>query len=481
MVGRITRPGPSAGAIAVAPARPAAEDACGRPTRPAGESACGRSRRGRTERPGRPPSGCRGAYLGGAPGVAGRRDGRREAPRPPRLPTSCLRARRARARRPGAPPRRRRTARRRPPGRRRRRRSRRRARPRRPRPACPPPSASRAASMLRALPWLTGTAVTTTRSAARISSRFSACASSPTGENGASTAIGRPSSRPGLFVGVEGVEDAGGDFVPGVHELAHHAGAGAAAADQVDAAAALAAQPRRERQIRASGVPVQVGAHAVHGVEDLGPQHLVGRPERRHLAVAQHQQLVEVVQRQVEVVQDAEHREPVRVQLLEQVEEPQLVRDVEGRRRLVEQQQRRLLHERLRQHHELLLAAGELREAAARELGDAETRQRPLGVVRTPPGPCRGSTRPSRRPRARRGRSRARSAAARARPRAPCPCAGSVRVGTPLPAPRPRPADGRRRSGRSAWTCRCRWGRRCRRTRRPRARTRCGAAPGRSS
>ena len=71
---------------------------------------------------------------------------------------------------------------------------------------------------------------------------------------------------------------------------------------------------------------------------------------------------------------------PSGVELLEQVEQPQLVRDVERGGGLVQQQERRLLHERLRQHHELLLAAGELREPAAREVGDPETRQRRLGV-----------------------------------------------------------------------------------------------------
>ena len=66
---------------------------------------------------------------------------------------------------------------------------------------------------------------------------------------------------------------------------------------------------------------------------------------------------------------------------LQQVEEAQLMRHVEGRGRLVEQQELRLLHERLRQHDELLLAARELREAAVGQLGDAETRQRQLGVA----------------------------------------------------------------------------------------------------
>ena len=328
-----------------------------------------------------------------------------------------------RGRPPAAPPRRRRTARRRRPG-----------RPTAPTKSLartpssahtgmPAASASRAASMLRALPWLTGTAQTTTRSAARISSRFSACASSPTGGERRLHGHVQAELAAGLLVGVEGVEDAGGDFVPGVHQLAHEAGAGAAAADQVHAAAALAAQPRRERQVRAAGVPVQVRAHAVHGLDDLGPQHVVGRPERRHLPVAEHQQLVEVVQRQVEVVQDAEHREAVGVELLEQVEQAELVRDVERRGRLVEQQERRLLHERLREHHELLLAAGELREPAARQLGDPEARQRLLGVAAARGVLAAAVARPSRRPRARRGRSRGRSAAARARPRAPCPCA----------------------------------------------------------
>src|SRR5665647_48470 len=90
---------------------------------------------------------------------------------------------------------------------------------------------------------------------------------------------GEPELRARLLVGVKRVEDAGGHVVSGVHQLAHQPRAGAAAAHQVHAAAALGAQPRREREVGAPGVTVQVGAHAVHGLDDLGPQHFVRRPE----------------------------------------------------------------------------------------------------------------------------------------------------------------------------------------------------------
>src|SRR5665648_263500 len=79
-------------------------------------------------------------------------------------------------------------------------------------------------------------------------------------------------------------------------------------------------------------------------------------------------------------MEDADHRQALAVELLQQVEEPQLVRHVEGGGRLVEQQELGLLHERLRQYDELLLATRELREPAPSQLGDAETRQRQLGV-----------------------------------------------------------------------------------------------------
>ena len=70
--------------------------------------------------------------------------------------------------------------------------------------------------------------------------------------------------------------------------------------------------------------------------------------------------------------------------MLEQVEQLELMGDVEGRGRLVEQQQLGLLHERLGKHHELLLAARELGEAAIRQLRDAETGQRLSGIAARP-------------------------------------------------------------------------------------------------
>ncbi len=144
-------------------------------------------------------------------------------------------------------------------------------------------------------------------------------------------------------------------------------------------AAGLAGSSRREREIGAAGVVVHVGAHAVDGLEDLGRERLFGRAPGSHAALRQDQQPVEIGERQVQVVQDADHGEAVGVQLFEQLEQAQLMRHIEARCRFVEEQDAGVLHERLGQHDHLLLAARELGEAALGKLGYAELAERRRG------------------------------------------------------------------------------------------------------
>ena len=70
---------------------------------------------------------------------------------------------------------------------------------------------------------------------------------------------------------------------------------------------------------------VQERAHAVHRLDDLGPQNIGGRPVRRHLAFGEDEQSTEVVQRKVQVVKNTDHRQPLPVELLEKIEKTQLV------------------------------------------------------------------------------------------------------------------------------------------------------------
>ncbi len=123
-------------------------------------------------------------------------------------------------------------------------------------------------------------------------------------------------------------------------------------------------------------VAVQVGAHAVDRLEHVGRERLGGRAPSRHAAAREHEQPVEIGERQVQVVQHADHGEPVAVQLAQQLEEGELVRDVEARRRLVQEQHAGALDERLGEHDHLLLAARELGEGALGEGGDAEPVER---------------------------------------------------------------------------------------------------------
>ena len=70
-----------------------------------------------------------------------------------------------------------------------------------------------------------------------------------------------------------------------------------------------------------------------------------------------------------EIVRHVHHRQAaLAAQPVDLVEHASLRHDVEPRRRLVEHDERRLAHERDRDHHALLLAAGELVRVASREL-----------------------------------------------------------------------------------------------------------------
>ena len=86
-----------------------------------------------------------------------------------------------------------------------------------------------------------------------------------------------------------------------------------------------------------------------------------------HPAVAQRDEVVGVAARLVEVVEHHHDRAAALAhEVVEQVEHVDLVREVEERRRLVEQEDLGLLRERHRDPRALALAAGELVERARR-------------------------------------------------------------------------------------------------------------------
>ena len=133
---------------------------------------------------------------------------------------------------------------------------------------------------------------------------------------------------------------------------------------------------RHRRAGTISGQPgLRVGddarAQAEHALHERGVDDLRRVALGHDRALAHRDQVVGVAARVVEVVEHGDDGVAVvLVQVRAQVEHLELVRDVEERRRLVEQQQRRLLGEHHRQPDALALAAGELVDRAPGEVVD---------------------------------------------------------------------------------------------------------------
>ena len=110
------------------------------------------------------------------------------------------------------------------------------------------------------------------------------------------------------------------------------------------------------------------------------------RRAERHLAAVQAQNAVEAAGA-LDVVARHEQRPALGAQLLEHAGDQRGARRVDPRQRLVEQQQARVLHERACQQGALALATGELAEARAGAVGEADALER--GRSRRPVGPAR--------------------------------------------------------------------------------------------
>ena len=122
-----------------------------------------------------------------------------------------------------------------------------------------------------------------------------------------------------------------------------------------------------------------------------GREHVGGRALGDDPAVGQQRQPVGVLAGEGEVVQRAEHGEPVlAAQPVDQVEHLLGVAEVERRRRLVEQEHPRLLGQRPGQHGALLLAAGERGQRPVGQGAEAEAvhdvgDHLPVDAARAPP------------------------------------------------------------------------------------------------
>ena len=112
---------------------------------------------------------------------------------------------------------------------------------------------------------------------------------------------------------------------------------------------------------------------AVGGLQDLRAQ-APGRAERDLAAVEAQDALPGA--RLADVVGRHQQRPPLPPQLLEQRLDARGAGRVDARQRLVEQQHRRVLHQRAGDQHALALAAGELAEALARPILEADARER---------------------------------------------------------------------------------------------------------
>ena len=122
------------------------------------------------------------------------------------------------------------------------------------------------------------------------------------------------------------------------------------AADRHQRARGLVGAGQRDRGEQAARVGM---AHLV--------EHLLDRADLDRLARVHHADPIAGLEDQAEVVRDVDHRgAEARADLLDQLDDAGLDRDVERGRRLVEQQQRRVRQQRHRDHHALLLAARDL-------------------------------------------------------------------------------------------------------------------------
>ena len=135
--------------------------------------------------------------------------------------------------------------------------------------------------------------------------------------------------------------------------------------------------------------PDHLYRESVQPGEHLGLDDVVGGSDR-YLAASHVDDRVHHLQQRVHVVRGQQHGDVlVPAQLREQSDDAPRARDVQVRQRLVEQQQPRLADQRVRDHHALLLAAGQLadpRVLVAERADGLEHRLGPSGPLLEPAG-----------------------------------------------------------------------------------------------
>ena len=222
---------------------------------------------------------------------------------------------------------------------------------------------------------------------------------------------------------------------------------------------ALPVEGRRRRAARGRGGRRRAWSCVVGVRGDLLRQRgtVVGDP-----AVAHHHRPVDQRHHRAELVGDEHDGRAALLEAAERVGERLLVGQVDAGGGLVEQEQLGLAGQRAGDEHPLLLAAGELRDAVRRPVGEADDLERrldgPAGRRRASGAAAAGARRGRRRrPRAPwRARRRWRSSAgARSRVRVPVAEVRDRRAEEPQ---RPRGRGGAGRSRRApGWTCPSRW------------------------
>ncbi len=113
--------------------------------------------------------------------------------------------------------------------------------------------------------------------------------------------------------------------------------------------------------------------HIVDGLDVLLRQDLGWRTHREYAPSVQHQDVVGVLGRYIEVVTDHHHQDaPLDSQLPQDARDLHLMLDIQIRRGLVEQKDLRLLDQTAGDHDLLMLACGELIEVPHRQIPDVE-------------------------------------------------------------------------------------------------------------
>ena len=125
----------------------------------------------------------------------------------------------------------------------------------------------------------------------------------------------------------------------------------------------------------------QHGVHAVKTTEQLRRQHVPCPAESGYTAAGQRQHPVGKAQGVLGIVGGEDNGVAPAGQLLDAPQHPQLVAVVQRGRGFVHHQNVRLLAQRPGNKHHLLLAAGQLRKAAGRQMGHTQLLQRGHGLL----------------------------------------------------------------------------------------------------